>query len=364
VVTRARDLGLFARSGMTGPANAITDVAGVTVGHCTLIEGDGPLAVGVGPIRTGVTIVQPGPAPIAERPLAAGIHRLNGNGELTGSHWIEESGLLTSPIALTNTHSVGVVRDALVAREVAEREPGDWWSLPVVAETWDGILNDVNGQHVRSEHVDAALADASTHVEEGNVGGGTGMICHGFKGGIGTSSRQLAGGQVVGVLVQANHGARPRLTVDGLPVGRLLGADEVPLPRDESTGRGSIICIVVTDAPLLPHQCKALAARSSLGIGRSGGVGEPWSGDLAIAVSTTGGDVLGARSVPAAGAAAMSIVGPGVVADLYAAAVDATEEAIVNALVAADTMVGRDGVTAHRLPHDRLVELLAERTPR
>jgi D-aminopeptidase len=232
---RVRELGIEIGTGVPGPLNAITDVAGVRVGHTTLIEGDGPLEVGRGPVRTGVTVVVPHDGDVWSEPVFAGCHRLNGNGELTGLEWIRESGLLGSTIALTNTHSVGVVRDALLRYEVAARGGHEiLWGLPVVGETWDGMLNDVNGFHVRPEHVARALdAAAGGPVAEGSVGGGTGMICHGFKGGIGTASRVVPedrGGFTVGVLVQANYGRRPRFQVDGVPVGQVIDAAEVPLP--------------------------------------------------------------------------------------------------------------------------------------
>ena len=296
-----------------GPHNAITDVAGVRVGHTTIVRGDGPLRVGEGPVRTGVTVVVPSPDPWGT-PAFAGAHRLNGNGELTGLEWIRESGLLTSPIAITNTHSVGVVRDALVALEravAAERGvQAAPWSLPVVGETWDGVLNDIDGFHVRAEHVrEAWKAATSGRVAEGNAGGGTGMICHGFKGGIGTASRVLPeedGGYRVGVLVQANHGRRERVTVAGVPVGERISADVVPLPgprtAGEPPGAGSIIVVVATDAPLLPHQCARLAQRPALGIGRAGGAGEPSSGDLIVAFATGNGGVEGPGSATTASA--------------------------------------------------------------
>lgn len=401
---RARDIGLFAASGRTGPLDAIVDVPGVAVGHVTRIAGEGPLVVGEGPVRTGVTVVVPRPEPVALNPLFAGISRLNGNGEMTGSHWIEESGLLTSPIALTNTHSVGVVRDALVQVERSQRSGSDWWSLPVVAETWDGLLNDINGAHISAGDVWAALDGAgSGPVPEGNVGSGTGMICHGFKGGIGTSSRVVPGssaappdGYTVGVLVQANHGSRRRLVIDGFPAGRCLDESVVPLPGgDLPEGMGSIISVVATDAPLLPHQCRSLAARCALGIGRAGGVGEHWSGDLSIAFAT-GHSELGAGRLGHSGESGRAGMsgspgrpGPGLegnrsglagdmpgpqgawpfLADaatlvaLYEATVDATEEAIVNALFAAKTMTGRDGITAHELPIERLWELMSTGGP-
>ena len=270
---RTRDLGIVIGRGRPGPENAITDVPGVRVGHATIVAGDGPLVVGQGPVRTGVTVVVPrGPDDWAE-PVFAGCHRLNGNGEMTGLEWIRESGLLTSPIAITNTHSVGVVRDALVAVSVERRQRGAAWSLPVVGETYDGWLNDVDGFHVRPEHLRSALDSAAGGpVAEGNVGGGTGMVCHEFKGGIGTASRVLPGdlgGHTVGVLVQANYGKRAWLRVDGVPVGAEIGFDEVPSPDGDDAGpavggpapgSGSIIVVVATDAPLLPHQCEAPGA--------------------------------------------------------------------------------------------------------
>jgi D-aminopeptidase len=359
---RARDLGVRIGLLQPGPLNAITDVPGVRVGHSTIVRGDGPLVVGQGPVRTGVTVVAP-PGNGWERPLFAGAHRLNGNGEMTGLEWIRESGLLTSPVAITNTHSVGVVRDALVALELEERRAGGSrprWSLPVVGETWDGVLNDIDGFHVHLEHLRMAWdAAAAGRVAEGNVGGGTGMICHGFKGGIGTSSRvidEANGAHTVGVLVQANHGRRERLTVAGVPVGTEITSEEVPLPGAVSVeGSGSIIVICATDAPLLPHQCTRLAQRCALGIGRAGGAGEHTSGDLILAFAT-GNDAIEAES-PAYGVRA---VGDAVMSPLFWAAVEATEEAIFNALVAAETMTGRDGITAHALPHDRLAEVMAQ----
>lgn len=265
-----------------GPNDAITDVAGVRVGFTTLIEGEGPLEIGRGPVRTGVTVVLPHDGNVWTEPLFAGCHRLNGNGELTGLEWVRESGMLMSPIALTNTHSVGVVRDALVADAVAAHGPRDlFWALPVVGETWDGMLNDINGLHVTPAHVTRAIETAAGGpVSEGNVGSGTGMICHGFKGGIGTASRVVdvvSGGYTVGVLVQANHGRRERLQINGVPVGAVIPAAEVPLPgvpASGSQGGGSIIVVVATDAPLIPTQCARLAQRSALGIARTGGVGE------------------------------------------------------------------------------------------
>jgi D-aminopeptidase len=327
---RARDLGLAIGEGTPGPLNAITDVVGVRVGHVTLIEGED--------VRTGVTVVVP-----PERVHFAGSHCLNGNGELTGLAWVKESGLLTTPIGLTNTHSVGVVRDALCAAAKGEAD----WSLPVVGETWDGILNDINGFHVKAEHVFEALGSASHGpVAEGNVGGGTGMICHGFKGGIGTASR-VADSYTVAVLVQANHGRRSRLQVNGVPVGRALGPDRIPLPPRPQTG-GSIIVLVATDAPLLPHQCDRLAQRAALGVGRTGGAGENSSGDFVLAFAT-GNSALagGGETISVAMLANERIDG------LFYAAIEATEEAIVNALLAAETMTGK-GATVHRLDPELL----------
>jgi D-aminopeptidase len=362
---RARDLGIALGVGTPGPGNAITDVAGVRVGHCTLVSGDGPLVRGEGPVRTGVTVVLPHGEGAWRSPVFAAHHRLNGNGEMTGLSWLAEGGTLTSPIGLTNTHSVGVVRDTLVQVEVEQRPPDDVaWALPVVTETWDGVLSDCNGFHVRPEHVRAALADATTGpVAEGNVGSGTGMVCHGFKGGIGTASRVTPEGWTVGVLVQANHGVRSRLTVNGAPVGALVDPDVVPVPgipgrTTSAEGAGSVIVVVATDAPLLPHQCRRLAQRASLGIARTGGAGEHSSGDLMLAFST--GNRLvgeGSSSTPPRVQDVRMLSDSGI-DPLFHATVEATEEAILNALVAAETMTGRDGVTAFSLPHDLLVQAL------
>jgi D-aminopeptidase len=319
------------------PHDAITDVAGVRVGHCTVRRDPD--------VRTGVTVVVP-----PELPLFAGAHRLNGNGELTGLEWVRESGLLTTPIGLTNTHSVGVVRDALVASAI--REGTDRWHLPVVGETFDGFLNDINGMHVTPEHVFAALESAAGGpVEQGCVGSGTGMICHGFKGGIGTASRQ-AGEFVVGVLVQANHGRRSRLAVDGVPVGRELGPAVVPLPGG-AEGAGSIIVIVATDAPLLPHQCERLAQRAALGVARTGGAGENSSGDLMLCFSTANRGL--DRSE---GRIAVELVPNDAIDPLFYATIEATEAALLNALLAAETTTGREGRVAHALPRDRFEELM------
>lgn len=331
---RARDLGIAIGDLDPGQLNAITDVAGVRVGHTTLIEGDD--------VRTGVTVVRPGALP-----AFASFWRLNGNGEITGVHWVRESGLLTTPIALTNTHAVGAVHEALVA--AALELDRSTWSLPVVGETWDGVLNDVNGFHVRPEHARAALdATSNGSVTEGNVGGGTGMICHGFKGGIGTASR-LADAYTVGVLVQANHGVRARLSIDGVPVGRLIGPDRVPLPPRPAQGEGvgSIVVVVATDAPLLPHQCERLAVRAMLGVARVGGAGETSSGDFALAFST--GPTQSVEPVP-----------NDEMNSLFYAAIEATEEAIVNALLAAQTMTGRGGATAYGLDVGLLTEVMSK----
>jgi D-aminopeptidase len=364
---RARDYGIEVGRGTPGPLNAITDVAGVRVGHATLIEGEGPLLVGSGPIRTGVTVILP-PDPIFERPLFAGCHRLNGNGELTGLEWVRESGMLTSPIALTNTHSVGVVRDALIAHEVRERgaDSSLFWALPVVGETWDGMLNDINGFHVHAEHVDEALAAAAGGpVAEGGVGSGTGMISHGFKGGIGTASRvrpQNEGGFTVGVLVQANYGRRQRFAVNGAPVGLAIGPDEIPEPGDPTAaaaGAGSIIIVVATDAPLLPMQCDRLAQRAGLGVARTGGVGEHTSGDIFICFATGNrGMVPGELGQEGDVTVPVQMLSDAYITGLFDATVEATEEAIVNAIVGAETMVGRDGITAHALPGERLAAFL------
>ena len=336
---RARDLGIVLGELEPGPLNAITDVGGVRVGHCTLIEG--------ADVRTGVTVVVPGELPVFAAPF-----RLNGNGEMTGLEWVRESGLLTTPIGLTNTHSVGAVHEALVAAAV--EQDGSAWSLPVVAETWDGVLNDINGFHVRPEHAREALARAAAGpIAEGSVGGGTGMICHGFKGGIGTSSR-AADGWTVGVLVQANHGARRRLEIGGVPVGREIGADRIPTPpRAGEEGEGSIIVLVATDAPLLPNQCERLAARAALGIGRTGGAGENSSGDLVLAFATANAG-LGATSTPIP----LEMLPNDAMNPLFYGVIEATEEAIVNALLAAKTMTGRGGRTVHALDPELLAEVM------
>ncbi|HZU20046.1 MAG TPA: P1 family peptidase [Gaiellaceae bacterium] len=331
---RSRDLGIVLGELEPGPLDAITDVAGTLVGHTTLVEGDA--------VRTGVTVVLPNED---GSPVFAAPHRLNGNGELTGLKWVRESGLLTTPVAITNTFSVGVVRDALVRYQHA-RGRGDW-HLPVVGETYDGRLNDIEGMHVRAEHVFAAIDGArGGPVEEGGVGGGTGMIAHGFKGGIGTASRRTSGGHVLGVLVQANHGRRSRFTVGGVNVGARL--DAIPLPGADAP-TGSIIVLVATDAPLLPHQCARIAQRAALGIGRVGGAGENSSGDLVLAWAT------GNRLSTAPEQQLRMLNG---LDELFYAAIEATEEAILNALLAARTTTGRGGVTAHALDPELLLAAL------
>jgi D-aminopeptidase len=366
-VTRLRDLGLSVGQLPPGPLNAITDVAGVRVGTVTLIEGDGPLVVGQGPVRTGVTVIVPHDR-IGDSPVFAGTHTLNGNGEMTGLEWVRESGHLTTPIGITNTHSVGVVRDALVSFETAARDArSSYWALPVAAETYDGALNDINGMHVRTEHVYAAIeAAVDGPVPEGAVGGGTGMICHEFKGGTGTASRVVEAGYTVGALVQANHGDRDHLMVDGVPVGRELPRTAIPSAWDEEeaiarAGAGSIIVVLATDAPLLPHQLDRLAQRAGLGIARAGGAGSHSSGDIFLAFSTGNADRLRNYKLegPSQAVEVTMLPDAGITA-LFWAAIEATEEAILNAMVAAPTLTGRDGITAHALPHDDLVAIMTK----
>ena len=354
---RARDLGV-PFEGTPGRWNAITDVAGVEVGQVTLISGEGRLVVGRGPVRTGVTAIFPQGRAFRERLFGAWF-TLNGNGEMTGTTWLRESGCLGSPILITNTESVGVVRDAVTEWNLKRGGSGDYsgdFSLPVVAETWDGFLNDIDGFHVRKEHVFEALDGARTGpVEEGNVGGGTGMVCHQFKGGIGTSSRILApseGGYMVGVLVQANYGLRGTLTIAGVPVGREI-TDLMPKPGPAGGKEGSIIVVVATDAPLLPHQLDRLVKRVPLGVAIVGGRGNNSSGDIFIAFSTANPEV-----AKMTGTARLTMLPNERIDPLFGAAVQATEEAIVNSLVAADTMTGIDGNTVYALPHERLREVL------
>jgi L-aminopeptidase/D-esterase-like protein len=361
---RARDLGV-PFPGTPGPKNAITDVAGVEVGFTTLVSGDGKLVVGSGPVRTGVTAVLPrGKA--SRDAVFAGWFSQNGNGEMTGTTWVKESGFLAGPVMITNTHSVGVVRDAVIAWEVARDKtplmvPSDFfWSLPVVAETWDGELNDINGFHVKEPHVFAALDGArGGAVAEGNVGGGTAMTCYGFKGGTGTASRVVkrrggAESDVVGVLVQCNCGARRQLTIAGVPVGL-----EIPLEQKAAglaPGRddvGSIIIVVATDAPLLPHQVERLARRATMGLARTGSVSGNGSGDIFIAFSTAN-----AGAGKETGTSQVTMLANDDMNPLFGATAEATEEAIVNAMVAAETMVGANGLRVEALPHDRLREAL------
>ena len=380
---RARDLGI-PLEGRPGRYDAITDVAGVEVGATTLIEGSGKLVVGRGPVRTGVTAIFPRGRNGSDSVFAAWF-TLNGNGEMTGTTWVKESGRLDTPILITNTHSVGVVRDATIAWMTRHRA-GFLWSLPVVAETWDGILNDAEGFHVTREHVFVALdGAASGPVREGNVGGGTGMTCHGFKGGTGTASRVLeraTGGYTVGVLVQCNYGQRRRLAIAGVPVGQEItdlvrcyagreppsrpwlrslpacgrasgkavgAATEAAVPG----GMGSIIIVVATDAPLLPHQLERVATRASLGVGRMGGLGENSSGDIFIAFSTAN-----PRAAADTGVATLAMLPNDLINPIFEATVQATEEAIVNAMLAAETMTGADSIRTYALPHDRLRAVL------
>jgi D-aminopeptidase len=372
---RARDLGI-PLDGTPGALDAITDVRGVEVGHTTLIAGSGPLVVGKGPVRTGVTVIHPR-GKSSPDPVFGAWFTLNGNGEMTGTTWLQESGILEGPIAITNTHSVGVVHDAILQWQsgTAGLQP---WGLPVVAETWDGRLNDINGFHVKPEHALSALRNASSGpVAEGNVGGGTGMVCHGFKGGIGTASRRLspeAGGYTVGVLVQCNYGARRDLRIAGVPVGReiadlmpcVASRDSTVAPRaprcvaaaDAATTDvevGSIIVVVATDAPLLPHQLKRLATRVSLGVGNMGGYGGNSSGDIFIAFSTAN-----AGASADTGIVRVAMIPNARINSLFYATVQATEEAIINALLAAETMTGANDSRVYALPVDRLRAAMAK----
>jgi len=357
---RARDLGV-PFDGTPGPLNAITDVSGVTVGHTTLISGEGKLQVGKGPVRTGVTAVLPRGKDSMNNPVFAGWWSLNGNGEMTGTTWVEESGFLEGPVMITNTHSVGVVRDAVIQWRVAHGQPdptGYWWSLPVVAETWDGWLNDINGFHVKPEHAFHAIDSAhSGAVEEGAVGGGTGMVCNEFKGGIGTSSRKVEskiGAYTVGVLVQCNYGSRKNLRIAGVPVGQEIPDERAYASTSFSNlDPGSIIVVVATDAPLVAHQLKRLARRVSLGLGRNGSISGNGSGDIFIAFSTAN---LGAAA--ADHVVDLKIFPNDLLDPVFAATVQATEEAVINAMVAAETMTGIENHKVIALPHDRLREVL------
>jgi D-aminopeptidase len=367
---RARDLGI-PFEGTPGKWNAITDVAGVEVGYTTLISGEGRLVVGKGPVRTGVTAIVPRGHDSLNDPVYAGIFILNGNGEMTGTEWVNESGFLEGPVVITNTHSVGVARDAAIAwrfKHGAADKTGYWWSLPVVAETWDGWLNDINGFHVKPEDVFHALDSAhGGPVQEGSVGGGTGMICYEFKGGNGTASRrveikaekaagvgsgekssQMAHTYTVGVFVQANCGRRPQLTIAGVPVGR-----EIPgsVYKKEA---GSIVIVIATDAPLLPVQLKRLARRAALGLARTGSISGNGSGDLFIAFSTANPNVAGPEQM----VHSVQTIPNDLLDPLFAGVVQATEEAIVNALVDNHGMTGRDDHHVEALPHDRLRQIL------
>jgi L-aminopeptidase/D-esterase-like protein len=349
---RARDLGI-PFDGNPGTWNTITDVKGVEVGHTTLISGEGKLKVGAGPVRTGVTAILPR-GKNSRDAVFAGWFSLNGNGEMTGAHWVEDSGFLNGPVMTTNTHSVGVVHDAVIQWRVKRGEPdmeSYWWSLPVVAETWDGVLNDINGFHVRADDAIHALESAASGpVAEGNVGGGTGMICNDFKGGIGTASRVLSrkeGGYTVGVLVQCNYGDRNQLRIAGIPVGR-----EIPAPKiwDDT---GSIIVVVATDAPLIPTQLKRLARRVSLGLGRDGSYSGNGSGDLFIAFSTANPEAISSKGVRH-----LTMLPNDDMSPLFLATVQATEEAVINSMIAAETITGINGKTVIALPHDKLQEVL------
>ncbi len=350
---RARDLGV-PFDGKTGQEDAITDVKGVEVGFTTLISGTGKLQVGVGPVRTGVTAVLPRGKNSTD-PVFAGWFTLNGNGEMTGTTWVEDSGFLDGPVMITNTHSVGVVRDAVIAWRVKHAPPDDqgyWWSLPVVAETWDGYLNDVNGFHVKPEHVFHAIDSAhGGAVEEGNVGGGTGMICNEFKGGTGTASRVLdakQGGYTVGVLVQCNYGERSQLRIAGVPVGR-----EITEGTFRWSDTGSIIVVVATDAPVIPTQLKRIARKVSLGLGRDGSYSGDGSGDIFIAFSTANPGAAGSK-----GLHQLTMMPNDALDPIFLATVQATEEAVINAMVAAKTMKGVNDREVIALPHDRLREVL------
>jgi len=348
---RARDLGI-PFDGTPGPLNAITDVAGVTVGSATIDAGD---------VHTGVTAVLPRGSGGGNDPVFAGWFAQNGNGEMTGTTWVEESGFLEGPVMITNTHSVGVVRDAVIRWRLAHGGPdadGYSWSLPVVGETWDGWLNDVNGFHVTAQHAFAALDSAHAgHVEEGSVGGGTGMICNGYKGGIGTASRRLDardGGYTVGVLVQCNYGTRQNLRIAGIPVGREIPAPEpyAFMPSDIAE-RGSIIVVVATDAPLLAHQLKRVAHRVTLALGRTGSISGDGSGDIFIAFSTAN-----PGAATATQAAQVAMLPNGSLDPVFGATVEATEEAIVNAMIAARDMTGIQGHRVIALPHAALQDVL------
>lgn len=346
---RLRQLGIEIGDAETGPDNAITDVPGVLVGHCTLIR-DRPVIV-----RTGVTMIVPRSG-IWTDYAYAGSHVLNGNGEMTGLIWVEESGMLGSPVGITNTAQVGLVRDYLV-KESYRLGLTKGFHLPVVGETWDGWLSTPEAFSLTDAEVGAALESAAPGpVAEGNVGGGTGMICHEFKGGIGTSSRVVEVADerhTVGVLVQANYGARADLRIDGAPVGHLIAFEKVPSAWDEPPNGGSIIVVIATDAPLLPYQCRRLAQRATIGLARVGGYGHDSSGDIFLAFSTGNHLVEGERA-----ARSVTTLPNEALDRLFHAVADATEESIVNALCAAETMIGRDGRTAYALPVASMVEIV------
>ena len=358
--SRARDLG-FHFDGSPGPLNAITDVSGVQVGHTTLIEGEGKLVQGKGPIRTGVTAILPRGDRSLDDPCFAGWSSLNGNGEMTGTTWVEESGFAEGPIMITNTHSVGIVRDAVISWRASQGSAdasGYWWSLPIVAETWDGFLNDINGFHVKEKHAHEAIRNAKGGpVEEGCVGGGTGMVCHSFKGGIGTASRVVTiknQDYTLGVLVQANYGDRKNLTIAGVPVGKEI-TDLMPRDSYEKNheGDGSIIVVIATDAPLLAHQMKRLARRVPMGVGKVGGYGHDGSGDIFIAFSTANSNVAFSD-----GTVNVEMLPNWMISPLFEATVQAVEEAIVNTLVAAETMEGINNNKVWALPHGRLIQIM------
>lgn len=366
---RARDLGV-PFDGTPGPNNAITDVGGVLVGYTTIVSGTPPLKEGKGPVRTGVTAILPRGLRSYADPSLAGWFRLNGNGEMTGTAWIDESGLLAGPVMVTNTHSVGVVRDTVIEwlRDTGQLPKGNYpWALPVVAETWDGGLNDINGFHVRPEHVRAALASAASGpIAEGNVGGGTGMVCYQFKGGTGTSSRKVDvkfGGYTVGVLVQCNCGGYDELLVAGVPVGRQIPRERLWARQqgEGQTAMGSIIIVVATDAPLLPTQLRRLARRAALGLARTGTTASDGDGDLFIAFSTANaGAQADADDTTPFSVRSVKMITNNYIDPLFEATVQATEEAVINAMVAAEPMTLLDGKTLIALPHDRLREILRD----
>ncbi|MCE7734514.1 MAG: P1 family peptidase [Candidatus Heimdallarchaeota archaeon] len=357
-MTRARDLGI-PFNGIAGKYNSITDVEGVEVGHSTIIKGDGTLVVGEGPVRTGVTVIFP--VGKKQEQVYGAYFSFNGNGEMTGTHWVEETGLVTSPICITNTHSVGIVRDSIVEWKLTQfPQDGRFrWILPIVAETYDGVLNDINGFHITKDHLMEAInSSRSPNTDEGNIGGGTGMICHQFKGGIGTSSRicQVRDQKyTVGALVQANYGMREDLTIAGVPVGKELSDLKPKINPTISSEQGSIIVIIGTDAPLLPHQLKRLCKRIIPGLGRVGGYGGNSSGDIFLAFSTANkfNETKPTPLVHEVESLEENLIDP-----IFKGVAEATEEAIINAIVAAKDMTGINGNTVYAIPHDRLVEII------